>query len=152
MNKETEDVNYASLKLKVPDSGIDWLDEMITKSLRDYFAAKVLQGICASGPSTNFSNARIAAEAYVLADAMLEVKEMTKLEQAARLALETMLLGYSGPHTAQYLEAIEALREALSQPAQIKYGSQEMQITAEACELAEAVLDAREYPNQESLL
>ena len=40
---------------------------------------------------------------------------MTKLEQAARLALDAMLIGYSGPHTAHYLKAIEALREALSQ-------------------------------------
>ena len=75
MNKETEDVNYASLKLKVPDSGIDWLDEMITKSLRDYFAAKVLQGICASGPSASFSKLQIASEAYALADAMLEARK-----------------------------------------------------------------------------
>ena len=43
---------------------------------------------------------------------------MTKLEQAARLALDALLRGYSGPHTAHYLKAIEALREALSQPVQ----------------------------------
>lgn len=40
--------------------------------LRDYFAAKALQGICASGPGISFSNTRLAKEAYDLADAMLE--------------------------------------------------------------------------------
>jgi hypothetical protein len=30
---------YAAIKLCVPDSGTDWLDDMIRKSNRDYFAA-----------------------------------------------------------------------------------------------------------------
>jgi hypothetical protein len=29
---------YAAIKLKVPDSGLDWLDAMIVQSLRDDFA------------------------------------------------------------------------------------------------------------------
>ena len=41
-------------------------------SLRDNFAGRALQGICASGPSNDFTNKMIAAEAYKLADAMLE--------------------------------------------------------------------------------
>ena len=44
-------------------------------TLRDYFAAKVMQGICASGPSHEWSNGRLAAEAYDLADAMLKARE-----------------------------------------------------------------------------
>lgn len=40
-------------------------------TLRDYFAAKALQGICASGPGLEMLNSRIAAESYELADAML---------------------------------------------------------------------------------
>jgi hypothetical protein len=44
-------------------------------TLRDYFAAKALQGICASGPSHEWSNSRLAAEAYDLADAMLKARE-----------------------------------------------------------------------------
>jgi len=44
-------------------------------SLRDYFAAKVVQGICASGPGTYMTNQRIAKEAYELADAMLKARE-----------------------------------------------------------------------------
>lgn len=66
---------YAAIQLKVPDSGTDWLDVMLTQSLRDDFAAKVLQGICASNPSIEFSNQRIASEAYQLADAMIEARK-----------------------------------------------------------------------------
>ena len=34
---------YAAIKLRVPDSGLDWLDEMIRKSLRDELAGKAMQ-------------------------------------------------------------------------------------------------------------
>jgi hypothetical protein len=44
-------------------------------TLRDYFAAKAMQGICASGPTHEWSNNRLAAEAYDLADAMLKARE-----------------------------------------------------------------------------
>jgi hypothetical protein len=44
-------------------------------TLRDYFAAKALQGICASGPAHEWSNSRLAAEAYDLADAMLKARD-----------------------------------------------------------------------------
>ena len=40
-------------------------------TLRDYFAAKALQGICACGPSVEWTSNRLAVEAYELADAML---------------------------------------------------------------------------------
>jgi hypothetical protein len=44
-------------------------------TLRDYFAAKVIQGICASGPTIEWSNDLLAADAYDLADAMLKARE-----------------------------------------------------------------------------
>jgi hypothetical protein len=44
-------------------------------TLRDYFAAKAIQGICASGPTHEWSNSRLAAEAYDLADAMLKARD-----------------------------------------------------------------------------
>ena len=44
-------------------------------SLRDYFAAKVMQCICASDPVSAMTNERIAAESYDLADAMLAARE-----------------------------------------------------------------------------
>jgi len=45
-------------------------------TLRDYFAAAAMQGICASGPSLEWSSDRLAAEAYDLADAMLKAREV----------------------------------------------------------------------------
>lgn len=36
---------YAAIKLKVPNSGAEWLDDMIRESLRDEFAAKAMQGL-----------------------------------------------------------------------------------------------------------
>jgi hypothetical protein len=44
-------------------------------TLRDYMAAKAMQGICASEPSMEWSSDRLAAEAYDLADAMLKARE-----------------------------------------------------------------------------
>lgn len=36
---------YAAIKLHVPESGDDWLDEMIRKSLWDEFSAKTMQAL-----------------------------------------------------------------------------------------------------------
>lgn len=44
-------------------------------SLRDYFAAKAMQGFCASPTGMEWANSRLAAEAYALADAMLKARE-----------------------------------------------------------------------------
>lgn len=44
-------------------------------TLRDYFAAKALQGICSSRPGNLITSARIAAEAYDLANAMLKARD-----------------------------------------------------------------------------
>jgi len=46
-------------------------------TLRDWFAGLTLQGICASGPGREWNNARLAKEAYQLADAMLKARENT---------------------------------------------------------------------------
>ena len=51
-------------------------EEVCGMTLRDYFAAKAMQGICASGPTNEWSNSRLAAEAYDLADAMLKAREV----------------------------------------------------------------------------
>lgn len=47
---------YAAIKLKVPDSGTDWLDEMIRQSLRDDLT-------------------RHARATYDVADAMMEASK-----------------------------------------------------------------------------
>ncbi len=44
-------------------------------TLRDYFAAMAMQGVCASGPGNHVTNEHIASEAYAIADAMLKARE-----------------------------------------------------------------------------
>lgn len=68
---------YAAIKLRVPDSGTDWLDSMIRRSLKDDLAAKVMQGTCALPEASEVSDDRIAKIAYRLADAMLAARERT---------------------------------------------------------------------------
>ena len=67
---------YAAIKLRVPDSGTKWLDDMIRTSLRNDFAAKAIVGILAndSEPSPDKVGS-IAQQAYILADAMLSQRE-----------------------------------------------------------------------------
>jgi hypothetical protein len=43
--------------------------------LRDYFAAKAMQGFCASPTGMEWANHKIAAEAYAIADEMLKARE-----------------------------------------------------------------------------
>jgi prophage regulatory protein len=65
---------YAAIKLKVPDSGTDWLDEMIVKSLRNDFAAKAMQGLIAD-PTMYGDQSYFAKHAYDYADAMIKARE-----------------------------------------------------------------------------
>lgn len=68
---------YAAIKLKVPDSGTDWLDEMIAKSLRDDFAAKAMQGMLADMPKTLYGldwQEKLAESSYEVAYAMMEAR------------------------------------------------------------------------------
>ena len=44
-------------------------------SLRDYFAAKVLQGMWASPIGTEWTNQQLAKEAYRMADTMMEARD-----------------------------------------------------------------------------
>lgn len=68
---------YAAIKLKVPNSGIEWLDDMIRESLRNDFAAAALSGWLASygpdaeHPTTSINRgANTAANAFKLAEQM----------------------------------------------------------------------------------
>jgi len=61
---------YAAIKLRVPASGTDWLDEMIRKSNRDIFAAHAINEV---GWYENMDKS--AAMAYLIADAMLKARE-----------------------------------------------------------------------------
>ena len=64
---------YAAIKLRVPDSGTDWLDDMIRKSNRDYFAAAALQGLMASREIS--LDEYDGPYVYEIADAMLKARE-----------------------------------------------------------------------------
>lgn len=62
---------YAAIKLRVPNSGTDWLDAMIVEAKRDELAAKAMQGLLAS-PTDPQSFDAIGVFAYNCADAMLK--------------------------------------------------------------------------------
>ena len=66
---------YAAIKLKVPDSGIDWLDAMIIESQRDDIAAKALSGSLAGVPGNHLIPKNAAREAYDYADAVLAARK-----------------------------------------------------------------------------
>ena len=67
---------YAAIKLRVPDSGADWLDDMILQTMKDEFAAKAIQSLIALLPSiTEINEPHLAKWSYKIADAMLKARE-----------------------------------------------------------------------------
>ena len=84
---------YAAIHLKVPNSGTDWLDEMIEQAnkidpkgkqkgtlfvadleMRDYFAAKAMQAAYEQGVHP-YDMLDCAVRAYQMADAMLDARD-----------------------------------------------------------------------------
>ena len=63
---------YAAIKLKVPNSGTDWLDDMIRQSLKDDFAAQAMNAFL-SRPGSPFE--KDAEYAYKMAGAMMRARE-----------------------------------------------------------------------------
>ena len=47
-------------------------------TLRAHFAGQIIQGMCAAGPGTEWTNARLAAEAVDMADALIIALESTQ--------------------------------------------------------------------------
>jgi len=73
---------YAAIKLRVPNSGTDWLDEMIRTSLRDDLAAKAMPACyadyCKHADVQGYVEGwrvGVAKDAYESADAMLAARE-----------------------------------------------------------------------------
>lgn len=73
---------YAAIKLRIPDSGEEWLDEMIRKANRRDAACAAMQGILTGVgrignlPEAKQRNAAILiADAYVLADELLKQED-----------------------------------------------------------------------------
>ena len=76
---------YAAIKLRVPNSGTDWLDEMIRESLRDELAAKAMPecyaDYCRHADVQGYVvgwRVGVAKEAYETADAMLASRVATE--------------------------------------------------------------------------
>lgn len=67
---------YAAIKLRVPNSGTDWLDEMIRQSLRDELAAKAMQALVAGDLRPGTTEDEITEVSYGLADAMIKAREV----------------------------------------------------------------------------
>src|SRR5690606_28633215 len=82
---------YAAIHLRVPDSGVDWMDEMIRKAQRDELAAKAMHAIITE-PTYEGAQSFLmyfkkrlglkgegmdayAQVAYAMADAMLKERE-----------------------------------------------------------------------------
>ncbi len=63
---------YAAINLKVPDSGTDWLDDMIRESLHDDFAAKAMQAIVSNG---DVDPQKISQASHIIAEAMLKASQ-----------------------------------------------------------------------------
>ncbi|AGZ34673.1 MAG: hypothetical protein ACOKSU_26230 [Pseudomonas sp.] len=57
-----------------PVPGMQHDDDFNGMNLRDYFAAKALQGLCADPNTANAKREDIVAECYELADAMLAAR------------------------------------------------------------------------------
>ena len=73
---------YAAIKLRVPNSGTDWLDEMIRTSLRDDLAAKAMPACyadyCKHADVQGYVEGwrvGVAKDAYETADAILAARE-----------------------------------------------------------------------------
>ena len=68
---------YAAIELRIPDSGVDWLDEMIVKAERRDIATKAMQGLIIKFSGTaGYTSVHIATDAYTIADSM--IKECAK--------------------------------------------------------------------------
>lgn len=66
---------YAAIKLHVPDSGQPWLNEMINKARRDYFAGQALAGHCGFPVQESVATKFLVQDAFAIADAMLAANE-----------------------------------------------------------------------------
>lgn len=66
---------YAAIKLRVPNSGTGWLDDMIREAKRDELAAQAMQGIIASCSEGWVKSPDAARWAYEYADEALAARE-----------------------------------------------------------------------------
>ncbi|KKM86427.1 hypothetical protein LCGC14_1279060 [marine sediment metagenome] len=83
--------DYACIKLKIPETGRPWFDDLIRKSLLNDFAAKAMQGLLSNQEYREQEMAKVDStlpaiihkviretirdEAYEMADTMLKARE-----------------------------------------------------------------------------
>jgi hypothetical protein len=71
---------YAAIQLRQPNSGIDWLDDMIRNARRDDLAGQALMGLLSTmetdHPFYKFPTRLMASLSCDYADAMLAVREV----------------------------------------------------------------------------
>ena len=67
---------YAAIKLKVPDSGEGWLDDMIRKSLLNDFAGQAMQGIISAWGTGVPPTKETSDAAFHFANAILAAKDI----------------------------------------------------------------------------
>ena len=65
---------YACIYLRVPETGEEWLDDIIRRAQKDDFAAKAMQAMVSNGGSLA-GDGGTASRAYGMADAMLKARE-----------------------------------------------------------------------------
>lgn len=60
-------------------SNMEWIPapDQAGMNLRDYFAAKALQGFCSRSESDKWTPDEMATDSYALADAMLKARKAT---------------------------------------------------------------------------
>ena len=76
---------YACIKLKVPDSGHEWLDDLIQKSLLNDFAAKAMQALLTN---PHVSPAAVKAAIYDLPTPAEGVAEVSRAFAEAMLKIK----------------------------------------------------------------
>lgn len=63
---------YAAIKLRVPDSGEEWLDEMIRKSNRRDAAQYAMQGLLSNGTENIYEKDLTVLRSFQYADELLK--------------------------------------------------------------------------------
>ncbi len=73
---------YACIKLKIPETSLDWLNDLIRKSLLNNFAARAMQGYVIKDTEMENFDAKIATWSYEIAGAMLKARGSKEQEEA----------------------------------------------------------------------
>jgi hypothetical protein len=66
---------YAAIHLKVPHSGLPWLDEMINEARRDAFAGQALQGVLSSTSLSDLVDMRRRDVPKQISDRVIEITD-----------------------------------------------------------------------------